>query len=280
MNRLYPEGLQGKALYDYLILNKKSIIEKKKSFKAKSDNAGVFSYSIVNTKGAGFKAQGGVANEVEEGVVRVKVIMNTSMWFDSDYDVLMPNSWKKSIQENKRMIPHLHDHIFLTTAEVGDVVDIYSQDIPFRELGLDKDGTTQCLVFVTDIRKDYNPNIYNKYKNSRINQHSIGFYYVNIDLAVNDEDYEDAYKLWKSVIDDVINKEAAEEVGFMWVVREIKLIEGSAVLVGANEMTYTLDNDYNPTDNQPIIDDVITGSKSGLFEVSDVISKFDINDYF
>ena len=58
-------------------------------------------------------------------------------------------------------------------------------------------------------------------------------------------------------IDTVINKEDVEEYGFMWIVREIKLFENSAVIWGANELTPTLDNHYSDptvqvTPNNPL----------------------------
>ena len=51
----------------------------------------------------------------------------------------------------------------------------------------------------TEIFKDYNAQIFNEYKSNRINQHSVGMQYVKIDLAVNDEEYENEYKVVISV---------------------------------------------------------------------------------
>ena len=69
-----------------------------------------------------------------------------------------------------------------------------------------------------------------------VDQHSVGMQYVKIDLAVNDEDYEEEYKLWQDNIDQIGNKEQAEQKGYFWLVREAKLIEISAVLLGSNEL--------------------------------------------
>lgn len=252
MNNLdIPENIKGKELYNYLIANKTKLIKAKKSIHNATKNSQFPSVSITGNKNNGTKSFAADSNE-DNGVVRVKVIANTALWFDEDQDVLMPDNWKRSINQNKNMMVHLRDHIFTLDAKVGEVVDVYSQDIPIRELGFNKDGTTQCLVFVTDIYKDYNEKIYNMYKKGKINQHSIGFKYVIIELAINDEEYVEEYKLWKSVIDRVINKEYAEEYGYMWVVREIKLIENSAVLMGANVLTPTQDNNYSNPSNDTL----------------------------
>jgi hypothetical protein len=46
---------------------------------------------------------------------------------------------------------------------------------------------------------------------------------------------------WNKYYKDIINKEFVDEYGFFWVVNEIKLLEVSAVLFGANELTPTLE---------------------------------------
>tara|TARA_R110000796_G_scaffold182986_1_gene299474 strand:- start:192 stop:557 length:366 start_codon:yes stop_codon:yes gene_type:complete len=90
--------------------------------------------------------------------------------------------------------------------------------------------------------KEYNSKVFNEYKSGRITQHSVGMQYVKMDLAVNDEEYEEEYKVWKDNIDNLGNSEQANEKGYFWFVREAKLIEISAVLLGSNSLTPTLEN--------------------------------------
>lgn len=123
---------------------------------------------------------------------------------------------------------------------MGDVVDIYSQTISLTELGLSKSGTTEVLVFETDIRKDYNEKVYYKYLKGKVKQHSIGLQYIKLGLAINDDEDTAHYELWNKYIDQVINREMVEQHGYFWVVHEIKLLENSAVLFGSNELTPTL----------------------------------------
>ena len=110
--------------------------------------------------------------------------------------------------------------------------------------------------------KEYDQRIFRDYKNGKINQHSIGLYYVKIFLCVNDEDYKQEFAAWNKYIDMVINRDQVEEDGYFWAVTEIKLIECSAVLAGANSLTPTLEvksstgaEPPNGTQQQPHDDD-------------------------
>lgn len=175
-------------------------------------------------------------NEIERTVVG-----NTYLWMDSHDDVHAKSCFSKSIKERKNIF-HLHDHEFKLVSKVGEPINVYEKDIAWKELNVNKSGNTQALFMDSSIKRDYNSQIFNAYKNGQINQHSVGMQYVKIDLAVNDEQYEDEYKIWLDNIDSIGNKDHAEEKGYFWLVREAKLIEVSAVLMGSNELTPTLEN--------------------------------------
>ncbi len=166
------------------------------------------------------------------------IVGNTYYWMDSHDDVHGKGCFSKSIKENKAF--HLHDHEFKITAKVGEPIRTYEDSVSWKDLNIDKSGTTEALFMDTEIRKDYNAQIFNEYKSNRINQHSVGMQYVKIDLAVNDEQYEEEYKVWTDNIDKLGNPQRANEKGFFWLVREAKLIEISAVLLGSNELTPTM----------------------------------------
>jgi hypothetical protein len=67
--------------------------------------------------------------------------------------------------------------------------------------------------------------------------------YVKIDLAINSEEkyYADEKKVWDKYIDEVANRDEAEKQGYFWAVTEAKAIEGSAVVIGSNQITPTLE---------------------------------------
>jgi len=231
-------------LYGWLKTNKANLIAEKKSMPITAE-AVSFGVSKVHSKTFATKANAPVHEDIE--TLRVKVVANTANWIDSHYDMLVPDSAKKSISERKKTIHHLHDHIHRIDAKVGEVVDIILQDLSFSELGIEGEGSTQGIVFITDIKKSYNEKVFLQYKEGRINQHSIGLQYLDLELAINDEESEKEFDFWNKYFDQIINKEKAEELGFFWVVKEIRLLENSAVLFGSNEITPTLDNNVGKT---------------------------------
>lgn len=244
------ENLKGKELFDFLIANKSGLISQKKEFPKKTD-AVTSDVSFVYTRDG--KAEKTAVGDIPANATSVRAIFvaNTALWFDSQKDVLIPDCWKKTVKDGNGRI-HIKDHNYELDAEVGDVVNIFSQDISLSQLGLSRPGTTQSLVYESDVRKDYDEKVFNKYRKGKINQHSIGLRYVKIYLAINNEDYKEEFAVWNKYIDQIINKEEAEEAGYFWAVTEIKLIEVSAVLLGANILTPTLI--VNSTDSQPSSD--------------------------
>lgn len=176
----------------------------------------------------------------EENKLERTIVGNTYLWLDSHDDVHAKNLFKKSISERKENIFHLHDHELKITSKVGEPKNIYEKNISWKDLNVNKEGETQALFMDSEILKEYNSQVFNGYKSNTINQHSVGMQYVKIDLAVKDEEYEEEYKVWLDNIDKIGNKEKAEEKGYFWLVREAKLIEISAVLIGSNELTPTL----------------------------------------
>jgi hypothetical protein len=79
-----------------------------------------------------------------------------------------------------------------------------------------------------------------------VKNHSVGMQYVKLFLAVNDERYEEEFKVWEKYINLAVNKEVAIEYGYFWAVTEAKVIEGSAVPIGSNTYTPTQENNSEP----------------------------------
>jgi len=217
-----------------LVKNKAEHIELKKA-EVKHTNGGLNSCYKANTT----EVTKGVYSNAENKLERT-IIGNTYNWLDSHGDIHVKGCFTKSIKERSDKIFHLADHEFKITAKVGTPINIYEDDLSWRELGVDMDGVTVALHMDSEISKAMNSQIFEEYKNDKIDQHSVGMVYVKIDLAVNDEDYEEEFKLWNDIYPIVGNKEALEEQGYAWIVREAKLIEISCVLAGSNELTPTL----------------------------------------
>ena len=85
--------------------------------------------------------------------------------------------------------------------------------------------------------------MFNQYAKGYVKNHSVGMRYVKLELAINSESKWDVEEkeIWDKYIDDIANKEVAEERGYFWAVTEAKIIEGSAVPIGSNTITPTLE---------------------------------------
>lgn len=185
------------------------------------------------------------SDDLEAGKIKRTVVGNTYGWFDSHKDVHIPGIFSKSISENKNIF-HLHDHLQQVTAKVGTPLKVYEQSIPLSQLGVNKIGTANCLLMDSEIKKSYNPMVYEEYLNKQIQQHSVGMRYVQLHLCVNNEEYKEEFANWNTYKNYVINLKDAEDNGYFWAVTEAKLVEISAVLKGSNELTPTIDVKNEP----------------------------------
>ena len=235
-----------KELYAYLVKNKAELIATKKSMPIKSD---VFACDMAD---ADDKLDNAIKSNTpineDRDRLNVKVIANMTLFCDSHYDVLAEDCFTKSVQENgpegKNTIHHLHDHEYSLEGKIGKPRRIYGEVMRLSKLGFRSAiKTAQALIFESEIIKSWNQKVFEQYKDAAINQHSIGMQYVQLELAINDEEYKDEYACWQKYIGKIINREMCEKSGYFWYVPEIKLYENSAVLFGANSLTPTLDND-------------------------------------
>ena len=221
---------------DYLVKHNKEIIEFKKA---------VVKHTTPTTTEAEnsstFKALSTSKEHDTDSIIKRTVIGNTYNWLDSHGDVHLEGTFGKSISERQNKIWHLHDHEQKITAKVGIPSKIYEEKVSWSDLGIKKAGTTTALMMDSDIRKDYNNLIFQEYKDGNIDQHSVGMYYVKIDFAVNDKDHKAEFKTWNDNIENIGNREKAEELGYFYAVKEAKLVEISAVLQGSNELTPTIE---------------------------------------
>jgi hypothetical protein len=246
-----PEFKSQKELFAYLIANKDEIIRDKKSLVIKSDtmSAGPITH---DNEGMQVKAMGNDGFQVKEGSLIVDVIANLSNFCDSYMDVMLPDSWAKSIKEKGANIPFLHDHKWDVMAKIAKTLAVYAMNVTMKELGIKSDvKEAQALIFKGELRPDINDKMYNFYRNGMVNQHSIGLQYMQIELAINDPDEKEAYKVWNKYFSGIINKDYVEKKGYFWAVKEAKIYENSAVLYGANEMTPTLSTEEKSLEEGP-----------------------------
>lgn len=239
-----------KELFAQLKANEKKLIQEKTSSIKYADSCVANAEIIqrVPPKETSTKAAGDSTETSEDSdSILVKVVANTANWMDSHKDVLTADSYSASIFKRGTTIPHILDHKHSVTSFVGDVQKVYTTQLNLKDLGLSQEGSTTALIFETTIRKDYNPEVYKFYKNGKINQHSIGLRYNELRLALDSSEPEDvSYKeVWDKYYPDIINKEEVDNLGYFWAVTKVDVLENSAVLFGANELTPTLELSFN-----------------------------------
>ena len=222
-------GNRKKQIRD-IIENKASIIKMKKLAGKKCDAIVAPSSEAVKAFGTTSKA---LPEDTEDKLYRT-IIANTYNFLDSHGDVHLNGTFSKSIQENNNPF-FLADHEFKTTAKIGKVLSSYEYQAMFNAFGYDSPMMTMALL--QDVEIPSTSKLFQQYKDGEINQHSVGMRYIKVDLAVDDEEYEEEFKLFKSLLPIIGNSEKAEELGYFFAVREAQLIETSAVLLGSNPLT-------------------------------------------
>ena len=193
------------------------------------------------------------AEETEEGVLNVKAVINTTNVIDSHGDMHAAGIWTKSLKENKRvLLLQEHKNAFDNIIAYADDVKASVENTTFKALGYDLQGNTQALVFNAKIRRDVNAEMYDRYNKKRVTEHSVGMRYVKIDLAINSESEFDKEEkaVWDEYSPMVANTDALEK-GYFWVVKEAKFIEGSAVPMGSNPFTPTIQEKTEPSNDTP-----------------------------
>jgi len=173
--------------------------------------------------------------------LQVKAVINTTNLMDSHDDVHIKGIWNKSLNERKSYYL-LQEHQMKFDKVISDEVKASAVEISWAELGQSYEGKTQAFVFDATLEQKVNPFMFEQYQNGRVKNHSVGMQYVKIQLAVNSEDkyFKDEKETWDKYVGEIVNRELAEDKGYFWAVTEAKIIEGSAVLVGSNRVTPTL----------------------------------------
>ena len=245
MKNLIPEFKSKSELFSFLRANKSNLISQKKALPVTSDDL-EFGYSKATiTKVFGTKAA--AIEEPVEGELPVEIIANMSGWCDSQLDVMIKDSWKKSITEvsasGQKISYHLKNHDYCMDAIIGKDPAFSSMDLDLSMFNITTDiKKAQALICSSTVMENYDEKIYALYKDNQVKQHSIGLQYINLLLCLDSTEEEDAQekKNFDKYYPTVINKEKIDNYGYFWAVVEAKILEVSAVLYGANILTPVL----------------------------------------
>jgi len=234
----YKQFANKEDLLSFIKENKDTLISQKKAVFKEADgfmgNVPVISKSSVNK-----------SDDSKELIKHI--IINTTNILDSHGDVHIKGIWDRSLQhDNKKLHLQEHKRGFDDIIATKKDVEAYTLNTTFKELGYDIEGDTQALIFKSIIRKEKNTAMYERYKNGEVDNHSVGMQYVKMVMAIDsDESWASAEKeVWDKYYPIIANKEDANERGYFWVIKEAKVIEGSAVTIGSNPITGIYKSEY------------------------------------
>lgn len=222
-----------------LILNKKFIIEKKKSA-IKHADAIQYNGTIENDKKEVVKAES-ISDLSNYNTIKVVAVSNACFYFDSHNDVSISESWNRTAKNTTDGL-HLQEHEMRFDKLISDDVNFKVEKKKWKDLGFNYEGSTNCLVMYSIVEKNTNPFMFDKYIRGKVKNHSSGLRYVTIEMAVNSEaDWaKDEKEVWDKYYPDIINKEDVDNYGYFFAIIEQKIIENSAVLKGSNPATPTI----------------------------------------
>lgn len=232
-----PKFETQEEMFDYLAKNEKEHLHTKKGAYKVADCM-IPMCNIISDKQQTSKATAEVGD-----TIKVRAIINTTNVMDAHGDVHIQGIWKKSLKENK-FIKHLQEHSMSFKNIISDKNDLkaFTKEYDWKDLGIDKDGMTEALVFDSDVKSSRNAYMHEQYKDGNVDNHSVGMFYVNLKLAMNSkvEEHKKYKDEWDKHIDSIVNKAETEKKGMFWAVYEAKVREGSAVPLGSNYITPTL----------------------------------------
>lgn len=248
-------------LFQALRENKTTLIAQKKMITKESDS--LIHYVEVQSREKGVANKEDVSSVPEVNKLKAELAINTTNLMDSHSDVHFDGTWNKSAKEQKNVLL-LQEHQMKFNAIISDNVQVSVKRMSWKSLGFDFPGSTEVLVFETEIEKSRNEFMFDQYNKGYVKEHSVGMRYVKLELAINSESKWDIEEkeVWDKYIDKIVNKEVAENQGYFWAVTEAKIVEGSAVVKGSNYATpvisiqaeKSLENKNEPSADTQLLD--------------------------
>ena len=221
-------------LFSELKKNESKLIDLKKSQVYKSHEKGQFSFLNLSKGLDSIKGIDGAKDNF------IYPIISTTNYMDSHKDVHFNGSMTKTAKEQNGKVKYILDHELKFDSVVAweKDVNMLIAKIDWSVVGKNYLGQTEALVFEISkdsiIRKDVLKAIENK---SSEFQNSIRMIYVTIKLGLNSNSKENASNkaYYDSRINEIVNKEVAQEDGYFWGVEELKIYkEGSLVTAGGS----------------------------------------------
>jgi hypothetical protein len=188
-------------------------------------------------------------DDISSDFIKVKSIINTTNVIDSHMDLHLKNIWNKTVKDNPTTY-HLQSHKADFEYVISNKAKQYNEQMNFKDLGLKSDMSMTANINEFVLQRNKMPLMFDAYLNGEVKEHSVGMYYIDLDIAFYDEESQKEMDYFNSVIKQAINPEVAIENGYVWVVSQAAKREGSAVVFGSNSITPTLSvENYEPSKN-------------------------------
>lgn len=238
-----------KDLFKYLVEENEEVIAQKKSIFKRAEGSLSMTLPVDRLEQFAIKGIKPIyENDKEAGILKRTVVTNTYWWMDSHSDVHLGKGddsegkavFTNTIKNRTNKIFPTNQHDQSLDGKIGKTLALYESEISWRALGVGRTGMTEALFADAQIEKERNERRYKDYLNNEIDQHSVMMRYIDVQTAVNDENYPKNFELYQKYIGKVGNRQQVEQQGFFFPVAEAYLGEYSAVREGSNVLTPTL----------------------------------------
>lgn len=259
-----------KEMFSYIKENKSSIIKSLKSQVKTKTNTMIGFYSTTDKV---------VKNMPDLDDDYIYPVISNTNYLDNHRDVHLDNSMNKTAKEQNGKIIYTTDHEIKINNIIAypEDVEMSIQEMDWKQLGKDYNGTTQCLMFKVKKSEIINSAFKRTIELGKKQlQNSIRMIYVKADLGFNDNDpdfaqekqyYDEAYQ-------KAVNKEAFEDIKVVTLVRELKIyLEGSAVPYGSNDATPILEKTKEAVDDTS---EIVEPSNDTQISVTEMLQKIKV----
>lgn len=270
-----------KALFDFLVGEKQTILAQKKAMIKRAD-ACIFPVTRTEQIALAEKAlKVTYSNDKEAGLLQRTILTNTYWWMDTLSDVHIGRTeehdkavFTESIKNRAHKVFPIDQHNWNLDGKIGRTIELYEAPVSWRALGVGKTGMTEGLFAVAEISKKKNERRYEEYLADEIDQHSVGMRYLDIELAVNDQDnYPKEFKVFQKYIGKIGNRSLVEGQGYFFAINEAALFEYSCVIAGANELTPVMGSGSSEKSDEPVPTKKSALSLDALIQLSSIIAE-------
>lgn len=268
MKILIPEFKSFDDKFRFMRERKETMIGMKKSSIKHADGVGCFFIeNKENEQTIVVKEVNRKLENTDTNLIYIEPVINTTKFMDSHDDVHFDNIWNRSVKSKRQRILNRehkgHDFNYVIADDISPRVET----IKWTDLGETFTGSTQALIYPTNILKERNEFMFNQYIKGWVKNHSVEMQYVQLALAMKSDNMNDKKErdVWEQYYALIVNKDVPDELGYFWAVTEAKELGGAAVPRGSNSATPTYMIETSDTDKTTRNDDTEQSTQKNGF---------------